>query len=153
MKRSDITDLFPEATDEQIKKLMDINGADVNGVRTQLDAANAALKTAQDAAKAAVSAADYQKAKDRAAELEQELDALKAGNELREMRAVVAKEKGLPADLLTGGTEDECKAQADAILAFAKPVAYPSLPDGGDPAHHNGASTRDQFAAWMENQN
>ncbi len=151
MKRSDITDLFPEATDEQVKKLMDINGTDVNGIRAQLDAANAALKTAQDAAKAAVNAADFQKEKERAETLEQELNALKAENGLREMRETVAKEKGLPAALLTGGTEDECKTQADAILAFAKPGAYPSLPDGGEAAHHPSASTRDQFAEWMNN--
>ena len=50
-------------------------------------------------------------------------DALQA--ELEKVRAEavrnkVAANKGLPVDLVTGSTEEECNAQADAILAYAK---------------------------------
>ncbi len=156
MKRSDVTAVFPEATDEQIKKLMDLNGADINAakaaadeVKKQLDAANAELESAKKAAAAAVSADELKKATDRAAALETELNGLKASNELRDKRFAVAKEKGIPPELLTGETEDDMKAQADAILAFAKP-SYPNLPDGGEASHMKGGTTREQFASWAE---
>lgn len=159
MKRTDITALFPTATDEQIKTLMDINGADINtakagvdDVRKQLDAANAALDAAKKAALTAVSAEELKKATDRATALEKDLADLKASNQIRDIRDAVAKEKGLPADLLTATTEDDCKAQADAILAFAKPSGYPQVKDAGTVNTASGASTRDQFAAWAETQ-
>ena len=156
MKRSDVTAIFPDASDEQIKKLMDLNGADINTakasadeIKKQLDAANTELEAAKKAAAAAVSADELKKATDRAAALETELNGLKASNALRDKRFAVAKEKGIPPELLTGETEDDMKAQADAILAFAKP-SYPTLPDGGEASHVKGGSTRDQFAAWAE---
>ena len=158
MKRSDITELFPNATDEQIKKLMDINGADINSakagvddVRKQLETANADLAAARKAAETAISADEHKKATDRAAALERELADLKTSNQVRDMRYAVAKAKNLPPELLTGDTEEICNAQADAILAFAKPASYPQLKDGGE-ARPTGTNTRDQFAAWAESQ-
>ena len=158
MKRSDITDTFPTATEEQIKKIMDLNGSDINAaksgvedVRKQLEAARTALEEARKAPPEQISADDLKQAKDRAASLEKELNGLKASNRIRDIRHAVAKEKGLPADLLTAETEDDCKAQADAILAFAKPSGYPQIRDGGE-VHPAGASTRDQFAQWAESQ-
>ena len=38
MKRTDITELFPDATAEQIDKLMDLNGQDINKAKGELDA-------------------------------------------------------------------------------------------------------------------
>lgn len=159
MKRSDITDLFPDATDEQVKKLMDLNGSDINAAkaagdetRKQLDAANAALAAAKKTAETAISAEEHKKATDRAAALEKELADLKAANALRDLRYKVAGEKGLPADLLTGDTEEVMKAQADAILAFAKPSGYPKLPDGGEARPGAATATRDRFKAWAEEQ-
>ena len=155
MKRSDITELFPEATPEQIQKIMDLNGSDINSAKSgqaelqrQLNEANQALNAAQAAAAKAVSAEDLKKATDRAAALETELNELKAGNQIRDIRDAVSKEKGLPANLLTGDTEEVCRAQADAILAFARPSGYPSVPDSGELPGSGGSSTRDQFAAW-----
>lgn len=155
MKRSDITELFPEATPEQIQKIMDLNGSDINSAKSgqaelqrQLTEAKEALTAAKEAAAKAVSAEDLKKATDRAAALETELNELKAGNQIRDIRDAVSKEKGLPANLLTGDTEEACRTQADAILAFAKPGGYPSVPDGGEPTGSGGGSTRDQFAAW-----
>ncbi len=94
---------------------------------------------------------ELQKANERAAALKSELDTLKKANALREVRAAVAKAKGVPVELLTGDTEEACKTQADAILAFARPGGYPQLRDGGE-VKITGTSTRDQFAAWAESQ-
>ena len=52
MTREDIRNLFADATTEQIKALLDINSADIGkakeSVQKDLNAANAALKTAND---------------------------------------------------------------------------------------------------------
>ena len=158
MKRSDITAIFPNATEEQVKKLMDLNGSDINDakkggdeLRTQLDKALADLDAAKKASAGAPTPDELTAAKDAAAKLEKELTQMKLANQLRELRETVAKEKGVPAALLTGDTKEACAAQADGILAFSKSQSqqsYPTLPDGGDPSHHQGASTREQFAAW-----
>lgn len=95
---------------------------------------------------------ELQKATEKAASLQAELDGMKQAETIRAMRETVAKETGVPAELLTGGTEDECKAQADAIKAYAKPGKYPKVPDGGEPQNHKGAATRDQFAEWLNSQ-
>jgi predicted nuclease with TOPRIM domain len=46
MKRTDITSLFPEATDEQIKALMDINGNDINNAKKGVEELQASLNDA-----------------------------------------------------------------------------------------------------------
>lgn len=158
MKRTDITNLFPNATDEQISALMNLNGTDINNARKSADeirekyADYDALK-----AKAAQfdqlqenSKSELQKAQDSEKQLRNELDALKKANAARDARDKVAAEKKVPASLLTGDTEEACRAQADAILAFAKPEGYPNLPDGGEPEHQGGAgTTADHFAEWF----
>lgn len=78
-----------------------------------------------------------------------QLDALNSANTLREVRAKVSAATGVPADLLSGDTEEACTAQAQAILKFAKP-GYPNVRDGGDPHHTPTCSTRQQFADWFE---
>ena len=90
-----------------------------------------------------------QKANEKAAKLQQQLDALNSANTLREVRAKVSAATGVPADLLSGDTEEACTAQAQAILKFAKP-GYPNVRDGGDPHHTPTGSTRQQFADWFE---
>ena len=73
MKRTDITAQFPDATDEQIKALMDINGNDINTARrnleelqSQLAAANTELDSLRSGA------ADLQTITDRANALQTE---------------------------------------------------------------------------------
>ena len=157
MKRSDITDIFPEATKEQIDKIMDLNGADINAEKKGADDLRGQLKTATDKitafeekAKTAITPEELKKAIERAENAETELSALKMANSLREMRDAVAKETGVPASLLTAETEELCKAQAQSILAFAKPNGYPSLKDGGE-IHAGGmTATRDKFADWAK---
>lgn len=95
---------------------------------------------------------ELQKATERADSLQKELDGLKAAESVRMIRESVAKEMNIPANLLTGSTEEECKEQAEAIKAYAKPAAYPSVRDGGEPQNTKGLSTREQFADWLNNQ-
>ena len=151
MKRTDITELFPEATKEQIDKLMGLNGADVNaakeelqGLRDQIDA----LKQTQDGA--AASAAGLQAANDEIAQLKKQLESMTRAEKIRGIREKVSSEKKVPMNLLTKETEEGCAKQADEILSFAKSVGYPSVPDGGDPGTPPASSTRDSFAGWAE---
>lgn len=104
----------------------------------QFDAAQEADKT------------ELQKANERAAALQTQVDALTRANEVREVRGKVSAATGVPAELLSGETEEACKAQAQAILKFAKSNGYPSVKDGGDPHKTPTGSTRDQFAAWFD---
>jgi hypothetical protein len=98
---------------------------------------------------------ELQKVTERAKALEDELNGLKEAEKLRTMRAEVAKETGIPANLLTGNTEDECKAQAEAIKAFAQPQGYPKVRDSSGLSVQtssvaNGATTKAQFKDWFE---
>lgn len=94
---------------------------------------------------------ELQKAIERGDALQNELDKIKAANTIREIRGKVAEETGVPANLLTASTEDECKEQAKAILEYASPKGYPSLRDGGEiPAKIGKKDTRDLFAEWSE---
>lgn len=143
MKRTDITELFPEAPKEAIDKLMGINGADVNAVKAELEDLKQQLA-------AATSGAELQEAQQQIAQLQTELDGMKAAETLRLTREKVSKEKKVPADLLTGETEEDCAAQADRILAFARPDGYPSFRDAGELHNPPAAKTRDKFAEWAK---
>lgn len=83
--------------------------------------------------------------------LQSQLDELIKANNLREMRQKVAKETGVPTDLLNGATEEECKTIAARILDFKKPSTYPTVKDGGEVLHKpTSSTTRDKFAEWAE---
>lgn len=95
---------------------------------------------------------ELQKAVEKANGLQSELDALKNATKLRDLRDEVSKEKGVPANLLTGTTKEECEAQAEEIISFAKQrPGYPAVPDGGEPTVSVKRATRDQFAEWLNN--
>ena len=124
MKRDEVKALFPDATDEQIDKLMALNGADINKAKGDLDTVKAQLKTAQTELSGLKAQNDQDAltaAQEKAAELQAKLDAIEKDASVRALRAKVSKETKVPAELLTGETEDDCKKQADAILAFANP--------------------------------
>lgn len=153
MKRDDITALFPDATTEQIDKLMGINGADINKAKGELDTLKTQLATAQGEIETlknnGVNEEDFNAAKQLAATLQTELDSMKQAETVRLMREKVAKEKEVPVHLLTGETEEDCASQADSILAFAKPT-YPRIKDGGEVAPNNKKTTREQFSEWAK---
>ena len=148
MKRTDITDLFPEAPKEAVDKLMDINGADVNAAKSEIDSLRQQLTAAQNNQ----GSEELKKAQQQIAQLTTELDSMKAAETIRLTREKVAGEKKVPAHLLTGETEEACASQADQILAFAaQSKAYPSLPDGGEPAKPTAATPRKKFEEWLKN--
>lgn len=93
---------------------------------------------------------ELQKATERADALQVELNELKEANTLRDLRNKVAEDTGIPVHLLTGKTEEECRSQAEAIAAFAKPSSYPNVRDAGEVQHMGGGSTRDKFKDWFE---
>lgn len=92
---------------------------------------------------------ELQKATERANNLEAELNGLKKAEEVRLMRENVAKKTGVPSSLLNGDTEDACKAQAEAIKAYAQPGGYPKVKDGGEVHQNTNGSTKQQFAEYM----
>ena len=153
MKRTDITELFPEATAEQIDKLMDLNGQDINKAKGELEAIKGQLTAAQEEIGRIKTGADkgaLEEITARANALQAELDSMKRSEEIRVMCAKVSSEHNVPADLLTGETEEACAEQAKAILAFAKPSGYPSVRDGGEIHTQPSTQARDKFAAWAK---
>lgn len=109
---------------------------DLKAKAQQFDAAQEAGKT------------ELQKANEKVAKLQEQLDTLTKANTLRELRSKVAAATGVPAELLSGDTEEACTAQAQAILKFAQP-GYPSVRDGGEVRNKPTGSTRQQFADWF----
>jgi len=91
---------------------------------------------------------ELQKAMERASNLEAELNGLKKSEEVRQMRETVAKETGIPANLLTGDTEESCKSQAEAIKAFATPN-YPKVKDSGEVPKTVSGNAKADFAEYM----
>ena len=78
---------------------------------------------------------DYDALKEKADQLDAtraQLDALNKATARSEMLNRVSSATGVPAELLTGETEEDCTAQAQAIAKFAKP-SYPVVHDGGEP--------------------
>ena len=152
MKRTDISEIFPEATKEQIDKLMGINGADINSAKGDLDAIKGQLTAAQTELQKLKEKGgkpdDLKEAKEAINKLQTELNGMKQAESLRQMRDKVAADKKIPVNLLTGETEEACAAQADSILAFAKSNGYPAIPDGGEIHNTPAPKARDKFAEW-----
>ncbi len=150
MKREDITNLFPEATQSQIDTLMGINGNDINNARGSADTLKSQVAT---------QAAELERLKTQTAGIEaltterdnykSQLEELQSANALREMREKVSKETGVPVDLITGDNEETCKTQAQGILNFSNSSGYPKVKDGGEVGNVNKKTTRQQFAEWF----
>lgn len=156
MKREKLDELVPGITKEQKDALMAEIGKDLEGERAKAKAEaeklTAELKEAKDALTAAQNGGseELKKAQTQVAELQKELGDLKIANNVRDIRAKVAKDKGLDPELLTGDTEDACTQQADKILAFANSKSgYTPLPNPGEPSGSSGKTTAQQFAEWM----
>lgn len=88
---------------------------------------------------------ELQKATEEAAELQAKLDSMNAANKIRDARDKISKEMNVPANLLTGTDDESCKAQAQAILDYAKKNTYPSVPDGGETG--KGTTTKEDILA------
>lgn len=154
MTRTEITEIFPDATKEQLDKLMGINGADINKAKGDSSSLTAQLTAAQqeiEKLKAAAGEPDQLAAAQTAIkELQDKLTGMENAETVRKLREKVAGEKNVPANLLTADTEEACAAQADGILAFAKSSGYPAVKDGGEVITTPTSKTRDKFAEWAK---
>ena len=147
MKRTDITDLFPEAPKEANDKLLNINGADVNAAKSELDSLRQQLAAAQEKK----DSDELKQAQQQINQLKTELDGMKAAETIRLTREKVAGEKKVPVHLLTGETEEACAKQADELLAYVQSSkAYPPLPDGGEVPRTPSSTPKQKFAEWLK---
>lgn len=147
MKREDVKNKIPGITDEQLNWIMQENGADINreksaatALQTQLDNANAQLKTAQDGLKA-FDGVDVAGLQEQVTKLKADMKAQAEGfafdNALdtailsRKGRSVKAVRALLDLDALKGSADrstDIAKALDDA--AKANPWAFGDVQDG-----------------------
>lgn len=70
---------------------------------------------------------ELQKAQEKSEALEKELADMKTKEKVRGIREQVSEKTGVPTNLLTGSTEEDCQKQAEDILAFAKGSKYPGI--------------------------
>lgn len=94
------------------------------------------------------SKSELQKANEKNQALQKELDQLKKDGTVRQVKEKVAKDTGVPAELLTGEDEETCKKQAEAILKFAKPKSYPGTKESrrNITEHHEKDDAMREFA-------
>lgn len=92
---------------------------------------------------------ELQKAQEKVADLQTKYDGLVKANEVRNIRDRVAKEYGIPVNLLTAENEDSCIEQAKSIVEFAKPQGYPQVKDTGEVRGNLSGKTSEQFADWF----
>lgn len=97
----------------------------------------------------AASMSELEKMTKRAEAAEAELNRKKEAEKVREIRDRVAAEMKVPANLLTGATEEECRGQAQGILDFAKPAGYPQVRTAPAKVPAGNRSPRDAFAEYM----
>lgn len=90
---------------------------------------------------------ELQKANEKVDALQKQVDAFTKAEQLRTVRQKVSAATGVPAELLSGDTEETCTAQANAILKFAKP-SYPAVKDGGEPGARGGTESDGVAAAF-----
>lgn len=160
MKREDVKNKIPGITDEQLNWIMQENGADINReksaattLQTQLDNANAQLKTAQDGLKAfdGVDVAGLQEQVTKLkADMKAQVEGFAFDNALdtailgRKGRSVKAVRALLDLDALKGSADrstDIAKALDEAAKANPwafdedQAAGYPILKDGGTPNH------------------
>ena len=151
MKREEITAIFPEATKEQLDQIMAINGTDIQHAKAGADDLKAQLAEANTQIEALkVDAEEFIRLQG----IETELTDLKNANTIREMRESVSKATGVPVHLLVGDTEEDCTRWAESMKEYAKPSAYPNVPNGGEGGFGGyqkpAPTTAEQFAEWSE---
>ena len=161
MKREDVKNKIPGITEEQLNWLMQENGSDITreknaaaALQTQLNSAQAQLKTAQDGLKAfdGVDIAGLQAQGTKLkADMQAQADGFAFDNALntailgKKGRSVDAVRALLDLDALKGSkdrTTDINKALENAVKANpwafgdTKPAGYPNVRDGGTPNHN-----------------
>lgn len=87
---------------------------------------------------------ELQKAQEKSAKLQTELETMKKTAELREIREKVSSKTGVPIELLTGGDEESCNKQAESILKFAKGNKYPGVKGSEGTSKKTGAQSESE---------
>ena len=95
------------------------------------------------------SKSELQKAQDKAAKLQSELDGMKKADGIRQIREKVSTATGVPVSLITAETEEAALEQANAIKQYATP-GHPVVRDGGEVSVSSKQTTAEQFADWFE---
>ena len=85
---------------------------------------------------------EMQKANEAIENLKTQLSGYMKAEEIRKVREKVASDTKVPYSLLTAETEEDCKKQAEAILAFAKPKEYPAAKK--NTVHHTQGNDNDE---------
>ena len=94
---------------------------------------------------------ELEKANEKVASLQAELDGIRKAQELSDMRTKVAKENNIPIELLTGATEDECKVQADKLKEFMSASGVPvTVSDGGEVVRTGKLDPGKAFEQWAK---
>lgn len=175
MKREDVKGIVPSITEEQLQQIMDLHSSDIGSHKQSIDT----LKAERDAARTQLADANKklegydpewkQKAADAEQEAAAQVSALKADYAAENAAAGLkfssaSAKKAFLADLKAKGLtlqDDGTLLGFDDYVAsykkndpgaFAKEAGYPAVKDGGDPAKAPTGSTRDQFAAWFNEQ-
>lgn len=113
MKREEVKQIFPDATDEQLKAVMDLNGADVEKVKSKVTALEAEIKDKKE---------DFDK-------LNTEFEALKTANasgeeweaKFKALQAEnIAKEEQAKADRILKEKTDNINNRFNAVLGEKK---------------------------------
>lgn len=170
MKREEVKGILPDITDEQLTKIMDLHGIDIerqkqtittltterDAARTQLSDANKKLEDYDPDWKTKSTEAEN-KAKEQVIALQSEfaaksaVDGIKFSSESAK-KAFLTELKAQNLSLQDGkllGFDDFLanykKSDPEAFLS-----GYPNVKDGGEPNNKPGGSVRDQFATWFE---
>lgn len=112
----------------------------------------AAARANEDAAKRLAEIEESQKTEaQKQADALAEAQAQIAELAIAKVRAEVAAAKGVPAELLTGSTQEELEGSADALIAFrGERPKGPIIPSQGATPTAPTGTTADVFAAWSE---
>lgn len=175
MKREDVKNKIPGITEEQLNWLMSENGNDINRektaaaqYKTQLENAQAQLKTAQDGLAKFDGKKTPEEYEAEMTKLQNDMKAQADGFEFdtalntaifgKKGRSVKAVRALLDLDALRGSKDrstdiakalDEAAKENPWAFGDAQGAGYPNVDDGGDPSHKVTGSTSEQFADWF----
>lgn len=92
---------------------------------------------------------ELEKAKEKAAKLQAEIDGMKKAQELKDMRTKIATENNVPIELLTGATEEECTTQATKVKELMAASGVPiTVSDGGEVVNSGKLDNGKVFEQW-----
>ena len=166
MKREEVKGILPDITDEQLTRIMDLHGADIERQKQS----NTTLTAERDAGRTLLGEGYDPDWKAKAQQAQQQAD-----QQVRDLKSRYAEANaaagltftsaGARKAFLADLAEQKLPIQEDGTLlgfedylasyrqadpgAFAAEGGYPDVRDGGDPNHKPTGSTRDQFAAWF----